>query len=140
MSQSVPHGRSFESRAVPEAADCSAPDGSEIRLLGATVRASSCQARLAAGETARAVRHRTVDELWYVLAGEGELWRRSGELEETLRLHPGLSLTIPCGTSFQWRSAGDGPLEVLIATVPPWPGDDEADDVAGPWAASASRG
>ena len=45
-----------------------------------------------------AVTHRTVDELWYVLAGTGELWRRQGEREEIVPLLPHTAHSIPLGT------------------------------------------
>ena len=72
------------------------------------------------------VRHRTVEEVWYILSGEGEVWRRRGDEEEVLPLAPGISLTIPLGADFQFRAIGAAPLEFIIATSPPWPGEDEA--------------
>jgi len=124
----------FEDAALPAAADCLAPDGSEIRLLGKTPHGSLCHARLAAAQTARAVRHRSVDELWFCLRGTGRIWRKSGEREDVSELREGRSFSLPAGTSFQWRNDGPGPLDVLIATMPPWPGDNEAIEVDGAWA------
>ena len=49
-------------------------------------------------------------------------------------LASGVSFDIPLGTQFQFRNTGDEPLSVLIATMPPWPGNDEAIAVQGPWA------
>ena len=56
-----------------------APDGSEVRLLltdeqGAT-RCSVAEVSIAAGEVSRPVRHRTVEEAWYVVEGAGQVWR-----------------------------------------------------------------
>ena len=82
--------------------------------------------------------HRTIEEIWYVLEGQGQVWRQDGESEEVLDLGPGVSFDIPLGTRFQFRNTGDGPFSVLIATMPPWPGDDEAIVVEGPWAPSQS--
>lgn len=31
------------------------------------------------GETSRAVRHRTVDEIWYFVSGRGRMWTSNGE-------------------------------------------------------------
>ena len=73
-----------------------------------------------------------------MLEGQGQVWRREGENEETLDLAPGVSFDIPLGTRFQFRNTGPGPLSVLIATMPPWPGDDEAIAVEGPWTPSQS--
>jgi len=82
---------------------------------------------------ARAVRHRTDEEIWFVLRGSGRMWRRpdGGEPVE-VDLAPGVSLTIPVGTAFQFRSTGREPLEVLGVTMPPWPGDGEAVTAEGP--------
>ncbi len=125
----------FEHVVIPANADCIAPDGSEIRLLAQTVTGSSCHARLLAGRTAVAVCHRTVDELWFCLRGAGEIWRKAGDREEVASLREGISVSLPRGTSFQWRNVGPNPLDILIATIPPWPGPDEAYEVLGKWVA-----
>lgn len=126
----------MQTRTLPEAMDLAAPDGSEIRLLVATARTSTVHCRLPPGGVSLAVTHRTVEEVWYVLAGTGTLWRRLGEDEgtaEETRLAPGVSADIPLGAHFQFRNDGDGPLDILIATTPPWPGADEAVRVAPHW-------
>lgn len=116
----------FETRILPETYDLLAPDRSEIRLLHSLGKASVVHCRLAAGAVSIPVRHRTVEEVWFILAGAGEVWRRQDNREETLAVAPGMSLTIPLGTQFQFRALGDAPLEFLITTSPPWPGEDEA--------------
>lgn len=108
-----------------------APDGSDVRVLLALEGGSMAHFELAAGVMSRAVRHRTVDETWYVLAGAGEMWRRQDDREEIAALAPGTCLTIPVGTAFQFRSVGPGPLTIVAVTMPPWPDDDEAEWVAG---------
>ncbi|MEA2534854.1 MAG: hypothetical protein QOJ93_2665, partial [Actinomycetota bacterium] len=75
----------------------------------------------------------TIEEVWYFLHGEGEMWRRSGEAEEICRVGRGVFLTIPTGTAFQFRCVGEEPLRFAIATMPPWPGPDEAVPAEGPW-------
>ena len=52
--------------------------------------------------------------------------RKQGEREQVLDVAPGHSLTIPLGTDFQFRNTGAVPLEFIIATTPPWPGENEA--------------
>jgi len=42
-------------------------------------------------------------------------------------------LTIPLGTSFQFRSFGPKPLAAVAITMPPWPGECEALLVDGAW-------
>ena len=93
---------------------------------------------LGPGETSTAVSHRTVEELWYCLGGQGQMWRRRGVREDVVDLHPGVALTIPVGTHFQFRATGSDPLTVVAVTMPPWPGDDEAVVVEGTWAPTVS--
>jgi mannose-6-phosphate isomerase-like protein (cupin superfamily) len=122
-----------EARTLPRDCDVIAPDGSEVRVLAATGRGSSAHFLLQAGQTAAAVRHRTVEEIWYVLSGEGEIWRSDGAESEVMRLGAGVCLTIPVGTAFQFRCTGEEPLAVFGVTTPPWPGASEAELVEGPW-------
>jgi mannose-6-phosphate isomerase-like protein (cupin superfamily) len=74
-----------------------------------------------------------VDELWYVISGTGEVWRKLGSREEVVEVGPGWSLSLPVGTHFQFRCTGEAALCLLIATTPPWPGDDEATPQSGHW-------
>jgi len=107
--------------------DAIAPDGSEIRLLVGDQSASMCEVRLPPGGVSLPVRHRTVQELWYFLEGEGEVWRQAPDgTASTVTVTPGLALTIPLGCRFQFRSVGNGDLRFLCVTTPPWPGEHEA--------------
>lgn len=123
----------FATKSLPHAYDVLAPDGSEIRLMPTAAGGSMVHCRLPPGGCSLAVTHRTVEELWYVLAGRGEIWRRQGEREEIGSLVAGTSLSIPLGTHFQFRNLGDGPLDIVIVTMPPWPGMDEAVRVEDRW-------
>jgi mannose-6-phosphate isomerase-like protein (cupin superfamily) len=97
--------------------------------------ASMVHCSLPSGSVTLPVRHRTVEEVWYILSGSGQLWRGDDEQEEITELVPGLALTIPLGTSFQFSCRGDESLMLVIVTSPPWPGADEAVAVDGPWPA-----
>jgi len=130
-------GGPFPSMRLPAACELPAPDGSEIRCLPATERGSMVHCRLPPGAVSKAVRHRTVEEIWYVLAGRGELWRSRGQREEITPLEPGTAHTIPLGTTFQFRNTGDLPLDILIVTMPPWPGAEEAVRTADHWPVAA---
>jgi mannose-6-phosphate isomerase-like protein (cupin superfamily) len=123
----------FATTPVPEAVDAIAPDGSEIRLLAALPGGSCVHCRLPPGGVSLAVTHRTVEEFWFVLSGSGQVWRKQGGREEIVAARPGLCLTIPLGTDFQFRASPDQALEILIVTTPPWPGNDEAARVADHW-------
>jgi mannose-6-phosphate isomerase-like protein (cupin superfamily) len=108
--------------------DAIAPDGSEITfLVGDAHRASLVEVRLRAGKTSRPVRHRTVEEIWYFLSGEGRVWRRRPDGEPLLDdVRPGRTLVIPTGWAFQFQASPAADLRFLCYTSPPWPGDDEA--------------
>ncbi len=114
--------------------DAQAPDGSEVRLLAALKGGSFAHFTLPAGEVSTAVSHRTVEEIWYVVAGEGEVWRKVVDEESVTPVKPGVALTIPLGTHFQFR-AGAVALCFVAVTMPPWPGPEEAYSVPGRWAA-----
>ena len=95
---------------------------------------------LAAGQTSRAVRHREVEELWFVVGGAGEMWL-GGDEPVVVPLEVGVSLRIPPGTPFQFCSTGTSPLAAVAVTMPPWPLDhEEAVAVEGPWTPSVLRG
>jgi mannose-6-phosphate isomerase-like protein (cupin superfamily) len=104
-----------------------APDGSEIRLLGGTDQGSLAHCTLHAGHCSVPVEHRTIHEIWFVVEGFGELWRRTPSAIETVApLWPGTSVDIPPRTAFQFRSTGAGPLRLVLLTMPRWPGPGEA--------------
>jgi mannose-6-phosphate isomerase-like protein (cupin superfamily) len=128
-------GQRFETMSLPRRPDAVAPDGSDVRVLLRLPRGSVAHFELAAGRTSRAVAHRTVDEIWYVQSGNGEMWRHQGDQQQTVPLEPGTCLSIPAGTHFQFRAAEAGPLTAVAVTMPPWPGEDEAFEVPGPWPA-----
>jgi len=118
---------------VPEKYDDIAPDNSEIRLLPSMNRGGICHCTLPAGKTSLATKHKTVEEIWYFLEGQGELWRKQDSNEETTKVNPGLSITIPTGTQFQFRSTSNDALCFICVTMPPWPGPEEAVKVQGTW-------
>jgi carboxymethylenebutenolidase len=126
-------GNDFKTTRMPMARDTVAPDGSDVRTLLGLKDGGMAQFELAPGQTSTAVSHRTVEEIWLIVAGRGEMWRRQGDREEIVSLEPGICLTIPVGTRFQFRSSGSSPLGAVGVTMPPWPGEGEAMIVDGPW-------
>jgi mannose-6-phosphate isomerase-like protein (cupin superfamily) len=124
---------SFVTRQRSATPDVIAPDGSEVRLLAQCSRGSMAQFTLPPGAVSKAVAHRTVEEVWLVIAGTGRMWRKVGSDEEIVTLSPGVSLAIPVGAHFQFRNDGDVPLDCAGVTMPPWPGMDEAYEVKGVW-------
>jgi mannose-6-phosphate isomerase-like protein (cupin superfamily) len=123
----------FDTKPLPTHYDYLAPDQSEIRLLLTTKGGGLCHCTLPPGQTSTAVTHKTVDEIWYFLQGQGEVWRKQGDQEECVTVQPGVCLTIPLSTHFQFRNTGKENLCFVIATMPPWPGADEAEAVKGYW-------
>jgi mannose-6-phosphate isomerase-like protein (cupin superfamily) len=134
-------GSAPDERILPAAPDVVAPDGSAVRVLAGLAGGGMAHFSLAPGEVSVPVRHRTIEEIWYVVAGTGEMWRSvtADVGESPLTLEAGVSLTIPPGTHFQFR-AGAGGLEAVAVTMPPWPGDGEAIRSVGPWAPTLEPG
>ena len=131
--QSVSLMTNFATMDLPERPTVTAPDGSDVRVLLRLAGGSMAHFELAPGRCSQAVRHRTVEELWYVIAGEAEMWRCQDGRETVVALRPGTSLSIPLGTAFQFRAVGTVRFEAVAVTMPPWPGMDEAEFVAGTW-------
>ena len=131
------HERSqgFGTMELPAEPTVTTPDGSHVRELLSLPSGSAAHCELPPGAVSRAGHHRTVDEIWYILEGCGEMWRRDGSFEEVVALQPGLCLTIPVGISFQFRTIGDSPLSAFAVTMPPWPteSDDEWMEVEAHW-------
>ncbi|MEO5601460.1 MAG: cupin domain-containing protein [Cyclobacteriaceae bacterium] len=123
----------FHHKPFPENHDYLAPDTSEIRILLDVPGAGLAHCILPAGKTSVAVKHQTVNEIWYVTSGSGEIWQGLNGDHEFAALRPGVSLTIQTGNSFQFKNTGTGDLCILITTVPNWPGAHEALQVKGYW-------
>jgi len=123
----------FQTRQLSCAVDAIAPDGSEIRFLGEMTRASLVHCTLPPAGVSKAVSHKTIQEIWYFLSGNGEVWRAFNDREEIVPVAQGVSLTMPTGAHFQFRNTGLTPLCFVIATMPPWPGEQEAEPVPDHW-------
>ncbi|MEV5378913.1 hypothetical protein B7P34_05395 [Streptosporangium nondiastaticum] len=120
---------------IADAVEVTAPDGATVRpLCSLPGTASSAQFELGPQQVSKAVSHVSVEEIWFITAGTGEMWRRQRGREEITALEPGVCLTIPLGTAFQFR-AGSGGLRAAAVTIPPWPegNPDEARSEAGRW-------
>lgn len=68
----------FSTLSLPADPTVVAPDGSNVRVLLSLAGGSMAHFELEAGQVAKAVTHRTVEELWYVVSGQGQMWRRQG--------------------------------------------------------------
>ena len=114
-----------------------APDGSEVRLVltedhGAT-RCSVVEVTIAAGQVSRPVRHRTVEEAWYVISGAGEVWRCPPGVSvrdvAPVSVVAGDAVVIPTNWSFQFSADVGSELRFVCVTMPAWPGMDEAAEI-----------
>ena len=121
---------------VDDAPEVTAPDGSVVRVMVRTAGGSMARFSLPGLAVSRAVVHRTVDEVWYFLSGSGRMWLHCGEHETIIDVKPGVSVAIPVGTAFQFRSNSAEPLQAVGVTMPRWPGDAEAVTAEGPWSAT----
>ena len=123
----------FATKQLGEVHDVLAPDGSEIRLLVSTTRGSMVHGTLPPGQVSLAIVHRNVEEVWYITAGRGQVWRKQDGHESVVDVAPGTALTIPTGAHFQFRTVGPQPLQFVMCTMPPWPGAHEAVRVPDHW-------
>lgn len=115
----------FETRPLPQELNDLAPDGSEIRQLPDTNFGGLAHCTLPPESVSKPVYHKTVEEIWYFLEGQGQVWRKQDDREEVVDVHAGTSLTIPVGTYFQFRNTGKEPLRFVITSMPSRPGKDE---------------
>jgi len=116
--------------------DAVSPAGADIRFIMDGTTGNMIHSTVPPGQTNHATVHATVSEFWYILEGEGEIWRKDTELEKITPLMAGTSIDIPVGTHFQYRNIGDTNLKFICIAMPPWPGNSEASIVQGPWQAS----
>ena len=133
--------RPYETKTLGAAIDAVAPDGTAVRLLLSLPGGSMAHFELPAGGVSHAVTHRTVEEIWFVVSGRGEIWRSHEGVERIEPLGPGTALTIPLGTAFQFRAEAAGSALAFVAiTMPPWPGMGEALAAHGPWTPTVAAG
>jgi mannose-6-phosphate isomerase-like protein (cupin superfamily) len=135
MTQPQRQDVAFSETILPTRHDAVAPDGSLVRLLQTLPGGSLAHFELGVGEVSRPRQHHAVSEIWYIMGGLGRMWRsQAGQPAREIDLRPGVALTIPVGTSFQFRNTGREPLAAIGVTMPPWPGEGEAREADGPWA------
>ena len=112
---------------LPNELDDLAPDGSEVRvLLSIPERGGMAHFRLQPGQVSKLVTHRTVDEIWYIVGGTGEMWVQQWRKEgQSIELKAGRCIRVPVGIHFQFRAAAESQLDILGVTMPGWPLDRE---------------
>jgi mannose-6-phosphate isomerase-like protein (cupin superfamily) len=118
---------------LPAQPDAKSPAGADIRYLIAAEPGNMIHSTVLPHQINKATVHATVHEFWYVLEGQGEIWRDNGMESCTTVLVPGTSIDNPAGTAFQYRNVSDSDLKFICISMPPWPGDSEATYVDGKW-------
>lgn len=122
---------SLQTLHVSEARVVEAPDGSRVSELCRLSAGSVAVFELSADRTSAAVMHPELDEIWTVTAGMGLLWRKADHHQSIAELAPGLCMTIPAGTHFQFRAYST--LRILGVTMPAWDGNHQVKKVPGYW-------
>ena len=93
--------------------------------MPSTNRGGCAHCILPTGKTSLAVKHKTVDEIWYILSGEGEMWQKSNKAQDLVELKEGRWINYtPTLNHFQFRNKGAESLCIFIVTMPPlaWQG------------------
>jgi mannose-6-phosphate isomerase-like protein (cupin superfamily) len=110
-------------------------DGSVIRTMPHMGQTESVHCLLPKGGVIQASRHKTVEQIWYVTSGEGEIWLKDlNGVESVIQLRKGTGLTVPLGFAFQFRNTGVIDLEIFIVNTTPWSGAGELIPVKNHWA------
>ena len=123
----------FETKLLGRKYDYHAPDKSEIRLLLEMKGGNMWHGKLPKGKTSKPKYHKSVEEIWFFISGNGLLWRSEKNFEKIVKVKRGTCITIPARTKFQFQNAGTKDLEFIGVTMPPWPGPQEAVDTEGNW-------
>ena len=98
-----------------------APSGdTEIRLLPSLPRGELTHARCQAGAISKPGVVEGVTEAFYVLQGNGEIWRGDDAGDEVVDLRPGRAVLIPPAVGYQYRAARSGPVVFIVAVMPRW--------------------
>lgn len=128
----------MQTHILSETYEHTSPAGAEVRVLLGNSYGGAAHCTLKRGKVSKAVTHKTVSEIWHVIAGAGEIWRKAGDEACVTTLAPGVSIDIPLGTHFQYRASAEADLVFVCITTPPWSGADEARYVeCGAWEPSA---
>jgi mannose-6-phosphate isomerase-like protein (cupin superfamily) len=90
------------------------PLAARIRFLMDGPHGNMIHSTVPPGMVGCACHFRTIDEYWYVLSGEGEIWRSAPDGHESItQLIEGVCIDIPLGTHFQYRCTEACPLSSL---------------------------
>ena len=102
------------------------PHGSEIRPLidrttSEITQCSLAEELLPPGRTVTLHHHNSIEEIYYILSGEGEMTVG----EERRQVGPGDAVYIPRGYAHTLNNSGIGPLKILLVCGPAFFPEDE---------------
>ena len=123
----------MKSTTLPTNPDSRSPAGADICFMMSGPTGNMIHSTVPPHQVNKAAVHATVSEFWYILEGEGEIWRNDGTNSDITPLVAGTAIDIPAGTEFQYRNKTSGELKFICIAMPPWPGNDEATYVDGVW-------
>lgn len=123
----------FKTSRIPVVFDSISSFGAEVRSLLSIENSSLSLMELPSGFTTDPVYNNNIDEIWYIVGGRGELWRKQGSEEKIVPLDTGVCVTIPRKVHFQVRTYGFQPLSLLVVSTPIMQGDYDAERVKGIW-------
>ncbi len=123
----------MKTKILPANPDAKSPAGADIRYLVDGETGNMIYSTVPPRQINKATVHKTVSEFWYILEGEGEIWRISGKESAITPLTPGTAIDIPVGTAFQYRNVSDQELKFICISMPRWPGESEATCIQGVW-------
>jgi mannose-6-phosphate isomerase-like protein (cupin superfamily) len=111
----------FSTRVLPADPDAVSPGGgAEIRQLLSSPNGDLTHAVCRAGEEAPSHHLPELDEQYFILAGEGEIWRATDDREATTTLQPGRWVELPRGMRFRYRANRGTSLVFLVVVLPSW--------------------
>ncbi|NQZ33868.1 MAG: cupin domain-containing protein [Oceanospirillaceae bacterium] len=113
--------------------DKKSPAGADVRFMMSSDTGGMIHSTVPPKQINKAVVHTSVNEIWYILEGHGEIWRDDKSHNQVTTLLPGTSIDIPAGTAFQYRNVSDQDFKFICVTMPPWPGEQECTYVDGHW-------
>ena len=112
---------SFVTKVLPGEPDSVSPGGgAEIRHIITSPPGDLTHAVCPAGYVAPTHHLPELDELYYVLAGEGEIWRETDARAGVTALRPGRWVQLPAGMRFQYRANCGSSLVFLVVVLPSW--------------------
>jgi mannose-6-phosphate isomerase-like protein (cupin superfamily) len=120
-------------RVLPESRSYPALSGADIRLLIQLPQGELTHASCRSGLVSKSSMLVDHYEMFYVIAGTGELWRKCPEYEGVVALRPGRWAAMPAGTHFQYRALQETTLVFLVAVLPRFDEAAVRDGDHGPW-------